>query len=154
MACHAAIIDKALTLKMDMSVEYALKAMKKKNVDCAPVLDPDKRVAGIFSYKILMKNLLPVQIAMKDGSQMDIQISAAPGIVKRLKNIQLVTLDQVMERQDISVVYPETPTWEGVKMMVQTDNPLIVIDPESEKYVGFISQNSMHDELERLKESE
>ena len=133
MACHAAMIDKALTIKADTTVEKAVKAMKKAKAEYAPVLDADGTVAGLFSFEILMKNLLPVQVAMNDGTQLDIQLPAAPGIAKRLKNVQLIPVEQLMQRADFPVVYPETPTWEGVKAMVQTNLPLIVEDQQSQK---------------------
>lgn len=154
MPCHAAIADKALTIKVDSTIEKALKAMKKAKVEYAPVIDADGVLIGLLSYNILMKNLLPVSVNMSDGIQLDVNIPAAPGIAKRLRNVMLLTVDTVMERKDFPVVYPETPTWEGVNMMVQTGLPLTVIEPETQKYIGFISQTSLLDELQRLQEGE
>lgn len=154
MPCHAAIVPKALSLKADTTVEDALKAMKKAKVEYAPVVDADGIIAGLFSYQILMKNLLPVSVAMSDGTQLDVQIKAAPGIAKRLRNVQLLSVDNMMERKEFPIVFPETPTWEGVNVLVQTGLPLIVVDPQTQKYMGFITQTSLLEELDRLKESE
>lgn len=154
MPCHAAIIEKALSIKVDSTIEKALKDMKKAKVEYAPVLDEEGIIVGLLSYHILMKNLLPVSLTMKDGVQMDVNIPAAPGIAKRLRNVLLLTVDTVMERKNFPVVYPETPIWEGVHMMVQTGLPLTVIDPESQKYIGFITQTSLLEELQRLQESD
>lgn len=154
MPCHAAIVPKALSLKADTTVEKALKAMKKAKVEYAPVVDADGIIAGLFSYKILMKNLLPVSVAMSDGIQLDVQIQAAPGIAKRLRNVQLLSVETLMERQDFPIVYPETPTWEGVNVLVQTGLPLTVVEPQTQKYIGFITQTSLLEELDRLRESE
>jgi len=154
MPCHAAIADKALTIKVDSTLEKALKAMKKAKVEYAPVVDGDGVLIGLLSYHILMKNLLPVSVNMSDGIQLDVNIPAAPGIAKRLRNVMLLTVDTVMERKNFPVVYPETPTWEGVNMMVQTGLPLGVIEPETQKYIGFITQTSLLDELQRLHEGE
>ncbi|NCT40579.1 MAG: CBS domain-containing protein [Alphaproteobacteria bacterium] len=154
MPCHAAIADKALTIKVDSTIEAALKAMKKAKVEYAPVTDEDGAIVGLLSYHILMKNLLPVSVTMNDGMQMDVNIPAAPGIAKRLRNVLLLTVDTVMERKNFPVVYAATPTWEGVSMMVQTGLPLTVIDPETQKYIGFITQTSLLDELQRLHEKD
>ena len=154
MPCHAAILPKALSLKADTTVEDALKAMKKAKVEYAPVVYEDGVIAGLFSHAILMKNLLPVSVAMSDGVQLDVQIQAAPGVAKRLRNVQILTIDNMMERKDFPIVYPETPTWEGVNILVQTGLPLCVVEPQSQKYIGFITQSSLHEELNRLIESE
>ena len=154
MPCHAAIIDKALTIKVDSTIEKALKAMKKAKVEYAPILSDDGVIVGLLSYHILMKNLLPVSLTMNDGVQMDVNIPAAPGIAKRLRNVMLLSVDTVMERKNFPVVYTETPIWEGVNMMVQTGLPLTVIDPESQKYIGFITQTSLLSELQRLQEGD
>lgn len=153
MPCHAAIEKKSITLKADTTIEKALKELKKAKVEYAPVLDGGVLV-GLFSYQILMKNLVPVSVNMGGGVQMDVNISAAPGIAKRLKNSMLLTVDTMMERKSFPVVFPSTPTWEGVNMMVQTGLPLTVVDPETQKYVGFISQTSLLEELQRLQESD
>ena len=153
MPCHAAIVEKATTLKADATVEKALKAMKKAGVEFAPVIEGGA-VVGLFSYQILMQNLLPVSVTMNDGIQLDVQVQAAPGIAKRLRNALTLTVDKVMERQNFPVVYPETATWEGVNMLVRTGLPLSVVDQETEKYIGFITQESLLDELQRLQESE
>lgn len=154
MPCHAAIVDKALTVKSDETIEKILKKMKKANTDYVPVLDGQGIIMGLLAHHILMKNLLPVSVNMSDGTQMNLNIPAAPGIAKRLKNSMLLTADAVMERKNFPVVFPETPIWEGVNMMVQTGLPLTVVDAETQKYIGFITQNSMLEELQRLQEGE
>ena len=87
MPSHAAIDDKAVTFAPDMEVEKALAELKKKKVDAAAVVGKDKVVEGVFSIPILMKNLLPVSVAMADGIQLDVTVRAAPGIAKRLKKV-------------------------------------------------------------------
>ena len=154
MPCHAAVVKKSVTLKEDVTVEKALKEMKKGNAEFAPVLDSDGALIGLFSYVILMKNLLPVSVNMSDGGQLDINIPAAPGIAKRLKNSMLVTVDKMMERKNFPVVYPETPIWEGVNIIAQAGLPLVVVDPETKKFSGLITQSSLLEELQRLQDSE
>ncbi|MGH1397712.1 MAG: CBS domain-containing protein [Alphaproteobacteria bacterium] len=154
MPCHAAIVDKHLVLKEDVKVEKALKAIKKAAAAHAAVTDENGTLVGFFSYAILMKNLLPVSVAMADGIQLDVTIPAAPGIAKRLKNVLPLQLSQFIERKNFPVVYPETPLWEGVNLIVQTGLPLCVIEPESQKYIGLITHESAFDELQRLKDSE
>ncbi len=154
MPCHAAIVDKALVLKTDMTVEKALKDMAKAKSEAAAVVDKKGIVAGFFSHQLLMKNLLPVSVAMADGIQLDVKIPAAPGIAKRLKKVLPLTVEEIMERKEFPIVYPSTPLWEGVNLLVQHGQSLTVIDPDTKKYIGLITQTSALNELERLKDSE
>lgn len=154
MPCHAAIIEKALVLKSDQPLEKALKDMKKANVDHAAVKDQDGIICGFFSYSILMKNLLPVSVVMNEGVQLDVTIRAAPGIAKRLKKVMPLTIDNFMERKNFPIVYPQTPLWEGINLIVQTNMPLTVAEPETHKYIGIISHGSALEELQRLQDSE
>ncbi len=153
MPCHAAIADKTLTVKSDETVEDILKKMKKAKTEYAPVLDQDGVLIGLTSYSILMKNILPVSVSLGEEAQVDVNLSAAPGIAKRLKNSMLLTAETFMERKNFPIVYPDTPIWEGVKLIAQTGLPVTVIDPETQKYIGFITQSSMLAELQRLQES-
>lgn len=154
MPCHAAIVDKALVLKEDMKIEKALKEMAKKGIDSAAVVDSKGIVSGFFSYQILMKNLLPVSITMNDGVQLDIKIPAAPGIAKRLRKVLPLTVNEVMERKNFPVVYPETPLWEGVNLLVQHGHTLTVLEAGTQRYIGIITQESALNELQRLQDSE
>lgn len=154
MPCHAAIIDKALVLKSGVNVEKALKDMVKKKVEYAAVVDEEGGLIGFFSHQILMKNLLPVSVAMNDGIQLDVKIHAAPGIAKRLKKVSPLTVDELMERKNFPVVYPETPLWEGVNLIVQSGLPLIVVEAGTHKYIGIVSHGSALEELQRLQGSE
>jgi len=154
MPCHAAIADKTISIKVDDTVEKSIKALKKAKAEYAAVTDEDGILVGVISFQILMKNLLPVSVVMNDGVQLDVQIKAAPGIAKRLRNVLPITIETIMERKDFPFVYPETPTWEGVNLMVRSGRPVCVVDPESQKYIGLITQSSLLEELQRLQESE
>ncbi len=154
MPCHAAIVEKALVLKADMTIEKALKEMAKKKIDCAAVVDSKGLITGFFSYQILMKNLLPVSVVMNDGVQLDVKIPAAPGIAKRLRKVLPLTVNEIMERKNFPVVYPETPLWEGVSLLVQHGHPLTVIEAKTQRYIGIITQESALNELQRLQDSE
>jgi CBS-domain-containing membrane protein len=153
MPCHSAMIDKVLTVSPEDSVDSVLDLMKKKNIEYAPVVDKDNKLVGLFSIQILMKNLLPVSIAMADGLQLDMTMRAAPGIAKRLKKVGPLKVADIMDRR-ANLVNPETPTWEGVNLLVQYGPPLLVVDAESGTLTGVITAQSALDELQRLKESD
>ncbi|MGB0718924.1 MAG: CBS domain-containing protein [Bdellovibrionales bacterium] len=154
MPCHAAIADKTVSLKADLTVEDALKTLKKAKCEGAAVIDENNVVIGFFSPQVLMKNLLPVSVAMADGIQLDVTVRAAPGIAKRLKKVMPLPVQDLMERKHFPVVYPQTPLWEGVNLIVTSGMPLVVVDHQTNKYIGFITQSSMMTELQRLQDSD
>jgi CBS-domain-containing membrane protein len=153
MPCHAAITDKVIVLRPDMEVEAALKELKKKNLEFAAVVDEDGILLGLFSHQYLMKNLLPVSVAMADGIQLDVTVKAAPGIAKRLRKVYPAKVSEVMDRK-IHAVYPQTPIWEGVNALINYGSPVFVVEDDKGKFMGVITSASALDELQRMQESE
>jgi CBS-domain-containing membrane protein len=152
--CHSAMLDKIITVSPGEVVEDTLEMMKKKNVEYVPVIDKEGKLLGLFSMQSLMKNLLPVSIPVgQDGIQIDMSMRAAPGIAKRLKKVGPLTVGELMERR-VNVVYPETPTWEGVHQLVQHGPPLLVVDRDTGVLSGIITARSALEELQRLKDSD
>jgi len=153
MPSHAAIAEQSLSFPLDMEVEKALKELKKKKLESAAVVNEKGEVEGVFSLPIVMKNLLPVSVAMADGIQLDVTVRAAPGIAKRLKKIHPLAISEIMDRK-FNAVYPETPIWEAVNHLVGANGPLVVVEGENKKFLGMITPQSAMDELKRLQESE
>lgn len=153
MPSHAAIAENPLTFAPDMEVEKALKELKKKKLESAAIVNENGEVEGVFSLPIVMKNLLPVSVAMADGIQLDVTVRAAPGIAKRLKKVHPLAVSELMERK-FNTVYPETPIWEAVNYLVSSNGPLIVVEGENNKFLGMVTAQSAMDELDRLQESE
>ena len=153
MPSHAAIAEKSISFPSDMEVEKALKELKKKNLEEAAIVNEEGVVEGVLSLPIVMKNLLPVSVAMSDGIQLDVTVRAAPGIAKRLKKIYPLSVGEIMERK-FKTVYPETPIWEAVNHLVNNAAPLIVVEDENNKFIGMITGQSAMEELQRLQESE
>jgi CBS domain-containing protein len=153
MPCHAAMTDKVVALSPDMEVEAAIKELKKKNLEFAAVVDGDGTLLGMFSYQYLMKNLLPVSVAMADGIQLDVTVKAAPGIAKRLRKVYPAKVSEVMDRK-IHTVYPQTPIWEGVNALISYGSPVFIVEDDKNKFMGVITSASALNELQRLLESE
>ena len=152
MPCHAAMIDKPFTLSPEMSVEKALKELKKKKFDAAAVVNEAGEIVGVFSLQNVMKNLLPVSIAMHDGVQLDVTVRAAPGIAKRLNKVFPLSVEELMDR-DFHAVLPDTAIWEAVNILVNYGAPLFVVENEENKFLGVIDFQSAYAELQRLQES-
>ena len=152
MPCHAAIKEKMVTAKPNETVKAVLKRMRTKSADIVPVVNPDDgTLMGYFSSAELLKNLLPVPVSMSDGFQLDVKIPAAPGIAKRLKKVQNLSVSDFMNRRTHHV-FPDTPTWEGVRLLLEHHEPIFVLESETQKLLGYITEDSAITELERLQE--
>lgn len=153
MPCHAALSEKFLALPADQDIETALKTLKKKKLEVAAVVDEEGRLLGSFGIRTLLKNTLPVSIAVGGDFMMDVKVPAAPGLAKRLSKVYPLPVEELMERK-VNVVFPETPIWEAVNFLTQSNDPLFIIDQKSHKPLGIIDLQSALDELNRLKDSE
>lgn len=149
MPCHAAIVKKSLTVKPDETVETVLKKIRKEKVNGAAIIDDDGQFIGLFSMKTLLKNLIPVSVAMADGVALDIKVTAAPGVAKRLGNVKPLPVTDVMNRKP-NRVSPDAPLWEGVSALTKHGSPLLVID-DNNKYHGLITYESLVENLENMK---
>jgi len=153
MPCYAALVEKILVFRPDTLIEVALKDMRAGQMDYAPVVNQNGVIEGVFSLEGLMKNLLPVSVAMADGYQLDVTVRAAPGVAKRLRNVLSLPVETLMDRK-FSTVSPQTPIWEGVNALVSQGSPLCVVEGETGKFVGLITSASILEELQRMQESE
>ncbi|MGH1404368.1 MAG: CBS domain-containing protein [Alphaproteobacteria bacterium] len=148
MPCHSAIEKKSVTAKPDDSVEKTLKAMRKAKATAVAVVDDENVLLGVFSMKILLRNLIPVSVAMADGVQIDVTVQAAPGVAKRLNNVMPLDVAEVMERKPCTVS-PDSAIWEGVGFLIKNGTPLCVVD-EASKFHGFITYDSLVIDLENM----
>ena len=153
MPCHAAMNKDTIKLKMDISVEKALQSLAKKKASAAPVVDEEGVFQGLFTLENLFKNLLPVNVAMADGIRLDVNVSAAPGVAKRLEKVKPLPVSDFLVSRCPRVA-PGTPLWEGLQILVQEGAPVIVVEPESGKLLGHITAPAMLAEMERMNEDD
>lgn len=151
MPCHAAVVSKLITVSPSDSVENVLKVLKKNKIGAVPVVDDTGIFLGLFSMKILLRNLIPVSVAMTDGVQMDIKVGAAPGVAKRLRKVKPLPVSDLMERK-VHSVEPDAPIWEGVSLLTSHGGPLPVID-QKEKLIGIITYDSLVEILEDIQDT-
>lgn len=151
MACHAAMTDKLVTILETEEVEKALKALKKGKVTAAPVVNKEGALVGVFCLNQVFRNLLPLSVSVPGSNNVDILLDSAPGIAKRLRKTKPLKVSDLLKRE-VNVVYPETPTWEGLKELLNHGSPLVVIEKESKKPLGVITEQSILDEFERMQD--
>jgi CBS domain-containing protein len=145
-----ALADQSIALSSGHSIEDALSILRESHVDVLPVLDDQGRMEGVFSLPILMKNLLPVSVPV-GGIDIDVRISAAPGIAKRLAKMQVLHVGDLMDRRAPSIP-PGVPLWEAISLLMQTGSPLFVVDEGTRKLLGLVTYQSAFDQLSRMKD--
>jgi len=153
MPCYAAVVKNDIRVLPDETVDHVLMLLEKSGNRAAAVIDRDGVFLGSFSLKILLKNLLPVSVAMADGVQIDVKVSAAPGVSRRLSNIKPLPVSEVMDRKPVTVL-PDTPVWEGVGLLVKYGSPLVVVDGDTRMFHGLVTHESLVDNLENIPSSD
>ena len=148
MPCHSAKIENAITASPDTTVQKAMTILSKKKADFLAVVDEDQRLLGYFSAATLLHNILPVAVDMSTGLHLDIPLGAAPGVAKRLNNVKSTSIQEVMNNKP-RIVYSETPTWEGVKILVEHGAPLFITEEDTGKFLGIMTEKSAIEDLER-----
>lgn len=151
MPCYEAILKNPIIVSPTQTVSDVMKLLDQHKVSAAPVVDKSGVLLGIFSTKVLLKSLLPVSVAMADGVQLGVKISAAPGVAKRLAHVMPLPVTDLMDRK-ITTVAPDAPLWEGVDLLTRLGGSLLVVD-EHMKFLGMITYASLLLALERLAHS-
>ncbi len=146
MPCHAAVSKNVITVSSDDTVEGVLKALGKAKANVAIILADDGGFEGVFTQKILLKGLIPVSVAMSSGVQIDVKVSAAPGVAKRYGNVLPLPVSEVMERKP-NTLSPDSPIWEGVAHLTKYSSPVLIVDDKG-KYFGAITYDSLLKHLE------
>lgn len=148
MTCENAMITKVATVAPDATVSEALSVLRKHNIRVAPVTDKNGVLVGIFGSRDILEGLLPVSVTMEGGLEgIDFIIGAAPGIAKRLAALKPQTVEAVM-RRDFGTVKPDTPIWEAIRLLVKYGSPLPVVEPETRRLMGIISEQSALEQLD------
>lgn len=145
-----AFITTVVSVHPDKTVKEALSILQQHNLRKLPVVDDSQRLVGMFGTSTILKKLLPVAATMEDGLQrLDFVLGTAPGSAKRLRKIMPDPVSTVMDDK-VAVAYPNTPAWEGIRLLVKYGSPLPVVEPKTGKLVGIVSDQSTIKTLEQL----
>lgn len=148
MPCHAAIEKGKTACKTSDTVEDVLKKIKKNKASGAAIIDDEKNFVGFFSKQILLSNLIPISVAMAGDIQLDIKMTAAPGVAKRLANKKNLPVSDLMDRKP-PYVYSDAPIWQAVGIITKYGGPVCVVD-EAGKFQGLITSASLLETLDKM----
>ena len=117
-----------------------------------PVIDKDGKLAGLFGLRHVLLALLPKSVTMEDGlPRLDFVLGAAPGIAKRLRKLKPKSVSEIMDPNPM-VLYPDTATWEALRVIAMHGSPIAIVDEKSGNFVGMIARQTLLLELERMVE--
>lgn len=147
MPCRNAMITDVISCRPDDKVSDVMAIMEENRIRHVPVVDENNVLLGMFGYSHLLKELLPVSVTMADGLQkLNFVIGASPGVAKRLRKVYPNPVKEHVFK-DVVVVSPDTPTWEALRLIVKYGSPLPVLEENTGKFVGLISEQSIFREL-------
>ncbi|MAH04759.1 MAG: hypothetical protein CL561_04300 [Alphaproteobacteria bacterium] len=147
MPCRNAMITDVIFCRPNDTVKDVMAVMEENKIRHVPVIDENNVLIGMFGYSHLLKDLLPVSVKMEDGLQrLNFVIGASPGVAKRMRKIFPNPVSQHCFK-DVVVVSPDTPTWEATRLIVKYGSPLPVLEENTGKFVGLISEQSLFSEL-------
>lgn len=150
MACKNAMITNVITAHPDETVDTVLNRLKEHAIRCVPVVDDEGILLGLFCLKTVLEGLLPVAVTMPDGLQrLNFVVGATPGIAKRLYKLRPQKIKDVMN-EDVYVVHPDTETWESFRLIVSYGSPIPVVEKETGKLVGIVSEQSAIKEMDKV----
>lgn len=142
MPCIEAMTTEMLTVSPDQTVSDAVALMDEHGIRALPVVDAKNNLVGMFGFDPLLRGLLPVSLTIGEHDGLDLRLDyvlhASSGVAQRLSKLMSRSVGEVMTR-DLYTVHPETPLWEGVRLLVKYGSPLPVVRAESMFLVGIMT---------------
>lgn len=153
LTCKDLMIEDQCILRPDDTVKTAFRLMRTKGVRFLPVVEEDGTYVGVFTSPTLIKMLLP--------RAMTIQLGGGKTSNKSLHNLGFYSIDEetfhqaLAEEKDepvinhlsdpgnIPIVTPDTSVMEGVLLLHQYKRHVIIVESDSNQFIGVLSINSV-----------
>ena len=143
MSCIGALIKNPVVLSPDMTVHDALTKLDAHQIRCAPVVDANNHLVGMFGLHSLMEDLLPTAARIDMGVEnLDFAVGAAPGAAKRMRKVAPNLLNTHMDK-DFQTLSRDTSTLEAIRRLVKYGSPLAVIENDGKTFAGIVSEQSL-----------
>lgn len=139
MSCAAIMTRDPVTIGSDESVAAAAQKLIAHQFVSLPVVDGNGRYAGMFGITDLLSLLVP-RIALAGNLLPNLRfISDDPAELKeRYREFQSRRVGEVADRS-ASILRPDTPETEAVRIFCLSHNSLAVVEPDSGKVVGIVT---------------
>lgn len=144
--------ERQLTIGPDTSVSDAFQVFKKHRARFLPVVDASGKYLGVFTAPTLLKLLLPKAATIglnTDSMRVSLEGLGFMSLSKDDFETQLEHLrgelvkDNMSNPANIPVTAPQTPIMEGIFLYYKFKRHVVLVEPESGKFVGTVSSNSL-----------
>lgn len=144
--------DRQLTVGPETSVSDAFQLFKQHRARFLPVVDENGVYLGVFTAPTLLKLLLPTAATIglnTDSMRVSIGSLGFMSLTKedfqeRLETLRHETVrDNMSSPVNIPVVSPTTPIMEGIFLYYKYKRHVILVDPDTGRFVGTVSSNSL-----------
>ncbi|MEQ9694822.1 CBS domain-containing protein [Shimia sp. SDUM112013] len=148
--------ENQLTIHPDESVATAFQMIRHSRARFLPVVDENGKYVGVFTAPTLLKLILPSAATIGLNSEttragigslsfMNLSKEDFDARIAQLK-FEKVS-DNLSNPDNIPVAAPDTPVMEGVFLIYKYKRHVILVDPETGKFVGTVCSNSLLDSV-------
>ncbi len=150
MLCETAIMDDPIFLKEGTVIKDALKILENKKIRAAPVISEDNIYLGMFGYIDVLSSLLPKSAQIEDGlDNLNFVVGGGLTLAEHLGSIISEPIENHMNKE-FPVVYPDTPIFECIRLIVKNGGPIPVIEKDTKNLHGIISAKNAVFDVERI----
>ncbi len=152
LTCQDLMLSKQdqIVLRPSDTVSKAFKLMRQKGMRFLPVVEENGQYVGVFTSPTLIRLMLPRAATLGLGSKNTNQIMGLNFYNLDKDNftesLQAVKNDLVKNHlsdpKNIPVTAPCTPVMEGILLLHQYKRHVILVDPDTNQFVGVLSINA------------
>ncbi|MEM8553185.1 MAG: CBS domain-containing protein [Pseudomonadota bacterium] len=158
LTCHDVMLpkDRQHLVYPENSVFDAFHIMRESRARFLPVVHKDGTYAGVFTAPTLLRLLLPRAATINLGWDdrrtnlgnlgfMSMEKEDFDAQIDRLHKENIT--DFMSDPSNIPTTAPNTPVMAGILLIYQYKRHLILVEPDTQKFVGTVSANSLLDRV-------
>ena len=146
--------ERQKTIHADDTVAKALEIMRESRARFLPVVDENGGYVGVFTAPTLIKMILPkaaligmssesARVPISSLSFMDLTKEDFQDRISQLNKERVG--DNISNAANIPVTAPDTPVMEGIFLIHKFKRHVILVEPDTNRFVGTVSANSLMD---------
>ena len=142
MTCQSVIVPNVETVLPDAKISDVMRAIGRHEVPAAAVVDDEGVYVGLFSFNEIVRALLPAATEMLGAEDLSFMLETHDGAADKFHEIAEHPVIDFCNK-DKPVIFPDTVFWEGLLLLHKYDGPVAAVEPETNKFLGFITRRSM-----------
>ncbi len=156
LTCFDVMVDPAVqnTIHPEESVATAFNIIRDSRIRFLPVVDHKGKYLGVFTAPTLLKMILPrAALIGFEASRMPLDHLGFMSLSQadfetRLRQLREEKVgDNMSNPRNIPVAAPDTPVMEGIFLIHQYKRHVILVEPQTNRFVGTLSANSLLDHV-------